>query len=86
MVVAMSLGAMIVSFVSHTAMRRVGRRVFMIISDCVLILGSGLSLIPYPGSFIAARFIVGIAVGMNSSVIPLYIREISPDSISGITG
>ena len=33
-----------------------------------------------------ARMVMGVAVGMNASVISLYIREISPDNMAGKTG
>jgi len=33
-----------------------------------------------------ARIVMGISVGMNTSVISLYIREISPDNMAGKTG
>lgn len=30
------------------------------------------------------RFIMGLIVGLNSTVVPLYLREISPVSITGV--
>jgi MFS family permease len=35
---------------------------------------------------IAGRAICGFAVGLNSALVPLYINEISPTSVSGIAG
>jgi len=32
------------------------------------------------------RFVSGISVGISSAIVPLYISEISPKAISGITG
>lgn len=59
----------------------------MMLSDFIFIVGAvGLGLTKYYICFCFARFIMGIAVGMNSNVVSMYIREISPDSISGVTG
>lgn len=33
-----------------------------------------------------ARLMMGITCGINLNAIPLYIREISPDNLSGNTG
>ena len=35
---------------------------------------------------ILARALCGICVGFNSAVVPLYINEISPISVSGLAG
>lgn len=62
------------------------RRNFMMIADLIFLLGSGLTQVTEWWVFMVARFIMGISVGMNTSVISLYIREISPDNMAGKTG
>ena len=32
--------------------------------------------------FIVARSILGIATGLNATIVPLYIKEMSPDALS----
>jgi MFS family permease len=54
----------------------------IILSDIIYTIGTLLSLSSDSYSFIIARFIVGLAVGLNNSVILLYIREISPENLS----
>lgn len=58
----------------------------MILSDIIFIVGACLGIIKNTYTFLVSRFIIGIAVGMNSNVVSMYIREVSPDGISGFTG
>lgn len=58
----------------------------MILTDIIGIVGSLLFLVANIWAGTAGRFIVGLAVGFNSAVVPLYVKEISPKSISGMTG
>jgi hypothetical protein len=37
-------------------------------------------------SILTGRFIVGIAIGLDTVLTPIYIREISPPEISGVLG
>lgn len=53
------------------------------------ILGIILSLLFLIGKFwagVLGRVMTGLIVGANSAIVPLYIREISPVEISGLTG
>ena len=43
-------------------------------------------LIPYYWSLLIGIFIGGFCVGINSVLIPLYIKEMSPLIILGLTG
>lgn len=58
----------------------------MLLSDVILIVGCCIGLISNLYSFLVARFIMGIALGMNTAIVSLYVKEISPVSISGVTG
>ncbi len=63
---------------------RLGRRGTILISALVFAAGSiCCALAPSPGALIAARFFLGIAVGMASFVAPLYLSEIAPQSVRG---
>ncbi len=41
-----------------------------------------------PNIYIIAicRLVIGIVVGINSTLVPVYVREMSPVSVSGFTG
>jgi SP family galactose:H+ symporter-like MFS transporter len=63
---------------------RLGRRGTILVSALVFAAGSVCcALAPSPGALIAARFFLGIAVGMASFVAPLYLSEIAPQSVRG---
>ena len=49
-------------------------------------MGTILFIVPNINVGIAGRFICGISVGLNSVIVPLYVREISPKQISGMMG
>jgi SP family galactose:H+ symporter-like MFS transporter len=81
-----SVGAMLSSYLSKYIIQTIQRRHIMILSDLIYTVATLLSLAYDKYSFIIARFIVGIAVGLNNCIILLYIKEISPDSHTRITG
>ena len=58
----------------------------MLIADIVSILGFGLCVISNVWALIVQRFINGLTVGVNSAIVPLFINEISPLSLTGRTG
>lgn len=73
-------GAVSSGFISS----RLGRRRTMLISAVVFVIGS--LLCATAGSaeiLIGARFVLGIAVGIASFTAPLYLSEISPQSVRG---
>ncbi|KAM3133557.1 hypothetical protein pb186bvf_014399 [Paramecium bursaria] len=74
---AISSGPMLSSFTIRQS---------MIITDCIGILGSGLQLIIQLPFLYAARFVLGVAVGLNSSLVPQYINLFSPKDLSGSLG
>ena len=55
-----------------------GRRKSMIISDAVAIIGISLTLCGPIECLIIGRFIVGIAIGIMCTSVPLYVNEITP--------
>ena len=82
----LSASALVSAYLSQYLMHKMERRKFMMIADLVFILASGLAQTHIWWLFMLARIVMGIAVGMNTSVISLYIREISPDNMAGKTG
>jgi len=50
------------------------------ILGCIII-GSDYTL----GPLVAGRFITGLAIGMNTACVPLYVRDVSPLQISSVT-
>ncbi|KAL4456864.1 hypothetical protein ABPG74_014502 [Tetrahymena malaccensis] len=86
----MSLGAFFICLVSDYLINKYGRRNYIIASDIIflfgILVGTALAPIKNISILFVARFIMGIAIGMNSNVVSMYIREISPESISGQNG
>jgi len=81
---ALLWGAVFGVLVSGFFSLRLGRRGTILISALVFAAGSIFcALAPSPGALIAARFFLGIAVGMASFVAPLYLSEIAPPSVRG---
>jgi MFS family permease len=63
---------------------RLGRRKLIIIAAIIFTAGSLLAApAPTVGVLIAARFIIGLAVGSAALVVPLYLSEIAPTNVRG---
>jgi len=80
--------AAISSFFAGSLSLKVGRRKLLIIADIIGIFGVTLTVIPNLPAMITGRLIVGLAAGIMTVVIPLYLTEISPPNYRGqiITG
>ena len=62
-----------------------GRKKIIIATALIFIAGSFFSAVaPNVGCLIAARMLVGIAVGMVNFIVPIYLSEISPQKIRGM--
>ncbi|EGR30488.1 major facilitator superfamily protein, putative [Ichthyophthirius multifiliis] len=81
-VAILSVGAMISAYFSKYIFHKLERRQIMILADFIFILGSILGLVQDQYAFTFARFIMGLSVGLNTTVILPYLREISPDNYS----
>lgn len=61
-----------------------GRKKLMIVSAFIFLLSAvATGAVSYFNSFLFARFLGGIAIGVSSGLSPMYIAEISPDSVRG---
>jgi sugar porter (SP) family MFS transporter len=81
-----SAGGIPGSFSGGKLANSVGRRNAFIITDAIGVVGVLLTLIQNLYIVLIGRVICGVAVGLNSALVPLYINEVSPVSLSGITG
>jgi sugar porter (SP) family MFS transporter len=81
---AVLLGSLVGAVVGGILADRLGRRRLLIITAVVFGSGAiGAALAPGAAWLIAARVIVGMAIGIASFVAPLYISEIAPVEIRG---
>jgi sugar porter (SP) family MFS transporter len=83
-VAALLLGAMIGAALAGRMSDRLGRKQLIIGAAVVFTVGALLAaLAPSVAVLIAARFIIGLAVGSAALVVPLYLAEIAPTEIRG---
>jgi SP family sugar:H+ symporter-like MFS transporter len=83
-VAGLLLGAMIGSACAGRLSDQWGRRKLIIIAAVVFTAGAILAaLAPSVAVLVAARFIIGLAVGSAALVVPLYLSEIAPTEIRG---
>jgi SP family sugar:H+ symporter-like MFS transporter len=83
-VAALLLGAMIGAAVAGRLSDRLGRKQLIVAAAVVFTIGSLLAaLAPSVAVLIAARFIIGLAVGSAALVVPLYLAEIAPTEVRG---
>src|SRR4051812_21632335 len=83
-VATLLLGAMIGAAFAGRLSDRLGRKLLIITAAIIFTVGALLAaLAPSVGVLIAARFILGLAVGSAALVVPLYLSEIAPTAIRG---
>jgi SP family sugar:H+ symporter-like MFS transporter len=83
-VASLLLGAMIGAAFAGRLSDRLGRRLLIIIAAVIFTVGALLAAAsPTVWVLIAARFIIGLAVGSAALVVPLYLSEIAPTEIRG---
>jgi sugar porter (SP) family MFS transporter len=83
-VAALLLGAMVGAACAGRLSDRLGRRKLIIIAAIIFTCGALLAAFaPTVGVLIAARFIIGLAVGSAALVVPLYLSEIAPTEVRG---
>jgi sugar porter (SP) family MFS transporter len=78
------LGAMGGSLLAGRVADGFGRRRTLVLDACVVLAGAALAAAaPDYGVLLAARAIVGLGVGIASSIVPLYLSEIAPAGVRG---
>ena len=78
------VGAAVGAFGAGRMADRIGRRGVILITAVVFIVGVlGASLAPWLAFLIVMRFVIGLAVGSASMVVPLYISELAPPRFRG---
>src|SRR3954451_18433928 len=83
-VAALLLGAMVGSAVAGPLTDRLGRRNLIIAAAVTFTVGAlGAAASPGAGALVAARFVIGLAVGTAALVVPLYLSETAPTAIRG---
>jgi len=83
-VAALLLGAMVGAAVAGPLSDRIGRRRLIIVAAVTFTLGAlGAAAAPNAGTLVAARVVLGLAVGSAALVVPLYLSEIAPTHIRG---
>jgi MFS transporter, SP family, sugar:H+ symporter len=86
-VASLLLGAMLGAALAGPLSDRLGRRRLIISAAVIFAAGAILAAAaPSVGVLVAARFILGIAVGCAALVVPLYLSEIAPTEIRGAIG
>jgi MFS transporter, SP family, sugar:H+ symporter len=81
---ALLIGAMVGAAFAGRLSDRLGRRRLIIGAGVIFTAGAVLAaLAPSVGVLIAARFLLGLAVGSAALVVPLYLSEIAPTGIRG---
>lgn len=80
------LGGAFGSLISPYFLNRIGRKYTCLISDIICVIGSIISLINSFPALLIGRFICGIYIGLNSNLVPIYLREINPSEISDYLG
>src|ERR1700722_1522124 len=78
-------GAVIGALFSGRLADRLGRKKMIIVNALIFAVGAvGCGYAPSVGTLIAMRVLVGIAIGITSYVVPMYIAEISPVAHRGM--
>ena len=83
-VAALLLGAMAGAALAGPLSDRLGRRNLVLIAAVIFTVGAiAAAVAPSTGALLAARFVLGLAVGSAALIVPLYLSEIAPTEIRG---
>ena len=79
------LGAALGALVAGPFVDRWGRRPIVFAADILYILGGALITLYHLeyGLIYLGRFVVGLAIGVTSMVVPIYITEVVPNELRG---
>ena len=83
-VAGLLLGAMAGAGTAGRLSDRLGRRKVILAAAVIFTVGAlGAALAPTVGVLVAARIVLGVAVGAAAVIVPLYLSEVAPTSIRG---
>ncbi|GMA56376.1 hypothetical protein GCM10025858_08790 [Alicyclobacillus sacchari] len=81
---AILIGAIIGSAVSGPLTDKMGRKKVVLIAALIFCIGAiGSALTPSTGVLILFRIVLGLAVGIASTMVPMYLSEMAPTEIRG---
>ncbi|ADZ09543.1 sugar transporter [Methanobacterium lacus] len=81
---AVLIGAVIGASISGILADRYGRKIMIVLASIIFGIGAIFSSVsPNVNALIISRVVVGIAIGMASFIVPLYIAEVAPINIRG---
>lgn len=83
-VAAVPIGAVFGAVISGPAADRYGRRLMILISAVIFMVGALVSAAAgNEAVLVAARVVIGVAIGVTSAAAPVYISEVAPPEIRG---
>ena len=86
-VASLLLGAMVGAALAGPLSDRLGRRRLIMIAAVTFTVGAiAAAAAPSAWALVAARFVIGLAVGCAALVVPLYLSEIAPTRLRGAIG
>jgi sugar porter (SP) family MFS transporter len=78
------VGAILGALFSGKLTDRIGRRKIILIASVIFIVGAlGSGIAPTVWTLVTARLVLGVAIGISSYSVPLYLAEIAPTKIRG---
>ena len=81
---AVLIGAVIGASVSGLLADKYGRKIMIVLSSIIFGMGAIFSAFsPNVYALVTSRIVVGVAIGMASFIVPLYIAEVAPINIRG---
>lgn len=82
------LGGLIGGLISGSTAKLLGRRMSLLLVDIITIIGCILTMVTEfnIALILIGRFLCGLTVGLNWTIVTLFIRETSPANLSGRTG
>lgn len=81
---AVLIGAVIGASISGMLADKYGRKIMIVLASIIFGVGAIFSAVsPNVNALIISRVVVGIAIGMASFIVPLYIAEVAPINIRG---
>lgn len=77
----MPLGALIGGLNTGWLSHQYGRRYTILTADILMLVSTILSIIPYTETFLIGRLLSGIASGIFLTILPVFINELTPESL-----